>query len=122
MGIAFGVCTGIGFMLSIGGSINLFFFNYSAFAVLYSLGTICALIGTGFLRGPLKQLKALTDPKRLVAVLVMIVMIIVSATVLNNGILALIFCILRFLSYLWYCLSYIPYGREAITNCFKSCV
>ena len=27
--IAFGVCTGIGFMLSIGGSINLFFFNYS---------------------------------------------------------------------------------------------
>ena len=27
--IAFGVCTGIGFMLSIGGSINLFFLNYS---------------------------------------------------------------------------------------------
>ena len=51
--------------------------------------------------------KALTDPKRLVAVLVMIVMIvmtIVSATVLKNGILALIFCILQFLSYLWYCL------------------
>jgi len=123
--IAFGVCTGIGFMLSIGGSINLFFLNYEAFAVLYSLGTICSLIGTGFLRGPLKQLKALTDPKRLVAVLVMVVMIvmtIVSATVLNNGILALIFCILQFLSYLWYCLSYIPYGREAITNCFKSCV
>ena len=51
--------------------------------------------------------KALADPKRLVAVLVMVVMIvmtIVSATVLNNGILALIFCILQFLSYLWYCL------------------
>ena len=74
--IAFGVCTGIGFMLSIGGSINLFFLNYSgefslsqalitilivAFAVLYSLGTICSLIGTGFLRGPLKQLKGKTN-------------------------------------------------------------
>ena len=60
-----------------------------------------------YVTGFLFDRKALTDPKRLVAVLVMIVMIvmtIVSATVLNNGILALIFCILQFLSYLWYCL------------------
>ena len=67
--IGFGVCTGVGIMLSIGGTINMFFLNYtgkfkyisnfikfiiSAFGVLYSLGTITSLIGTGFLRGPLK--------------------------------------------------------------------
>ena len=86
--IGFGVCTGVGIMLSIGGTINCFFLNYTglepesslkliflAFAVLYSLGTICSLIGTGFLRGPMKQLKAMTDPNRLIAVIMMFLMI-----------------------------------------------
>ena len=97
----------------------------SAFGVLYSLGTITSLIGTGFLRGPVKQLKALTDTSRLVAVLVMFLMIaltICASVWWKMGILALIFCGLQFLSYMWYCLSYIPYGRDAVTKCFKSCV
>ena len=146
--ICFGVCTGVGIMLSIGGSINMFFHNYQGifvvlqflskqskelffftailgFAVLYSMGTIISLIGSGFLRGPVKQIKALTDTSRLVAVLVMffsIVITIVAAVVWKNGILSLVFCIFQFFSYMWYCLSYIPYGRDAVTGCFKSCV
>jgi len=123
--IGFGVCTGVGIMLSIGGTINMFFLNYTAFGVLYSLGTITSLIGTGFLRGPLKQLKALTDTSRLVAVLVMFLMIaltICASVWWQVGILALIFCVLQFLAYMWYCLSFIPYGRDGVTKCFKSCV
>lgn len=69
--------------------------------------------------------KALTDTSRLIAVLVMFLMIILTilaATVWHLGFLALIFCILQFLSYMWYCLSYIPYGRDGVIKCCKSCV
>merc|ERR1711971_1475293 len=121
----FGVCTGVGIMLSIGGSINMFFGNYTGFGVLYSLGTIISLVGSGFLRGPVKQIKALTDTNRLIAVLIMFLMIILTilaSVVWKIPVLALIFCLLQFLSYCWYCLSYIPYGRDAVTGCFKSCV
>merc|ERR1711953_58311 len=123
--IGFGVCTGIGILLSIGGSINIFLGNLKGFAILYTFGTLCAICGTGFLRGPVKQIKAMADPNRLVAVLIMLVMIvltILSATVWANGILCIIFCILQFLSYCWYCLSFIPYGRETVMGCCKSCV
>ena len=89
------------------------------------MGTIVSLLGTGFLRGPIKQIKSMFEPKRLIAVCVMITMIVLtflSAFVWQNGILCIIFCILQFLSYCWYCISYIPYGRETITSCCKGCV
>merc|ERR1712168_670023 len=64
--IGFGVCTGIGILLSIGGSINIFLGNLKGFGILYTFGMICAICGTGFLRGPVKQIKAMADPNRLV--------------------------------------------------------
>merc|ERR1712035_238961 len=126
--IAFGVCTGVGIMFSIGGTINLFFMNYAGFAALYSLGTIISLLGTGFLRGPVKQIKALTDPKRAIAVAVLFISIILTLVIALNdnianpgkGILCIIFVAMQFLAYVWYCLSYIPYGRETIMGCCKS--
>ncbi|XP_062346206.1 vesicle transport protein SFT2A isoform X3 [Cinclus cinclus] len=42
------------------------------FAVFYTLGNIAALASTCFLMGPLKQLKAMFDPKRLIATIVML--------------------------------------------------
>ncbi|KAM6368393.1 vesicle transport protein SFT2A isoform 7-T10 [Alca torda] len=42
------------------------------FAVFYTLGNIAALASTCFLMGPLKQLKAMFEPKRLVATVVML--------------------------------------------------
>ncbi|XP_021399841.2 vesicle transport protein SFT2A isoform X1 [Lonchura striata] len=46
------------------------------FAVFYTLGNIAALASTCFLMGPLKQLKAMFDPKRLIATVVMLVNIL----------------------------------------------
>ncbi|KAM4817533.1 vesicle transport protein SFT2A isoform 2-T2 [Urocitellus parryii] len=34
--------------------------------------------------------------------------------------LALLFCILQFLSMTWYSLSYIPYARDAVLKCCSS--
>ncbi|NXX79609.1 SFT2A protein, partial [Urocolius indicus] len=48
------------------------------FAVFYTLGNIAALASTCFLMGPMKQLKAMFEPKRLIATVVMLVNIILS--------------------------------------------
>lgn len=60
--------------------------------------------------------------KRIIVTLVFlasIVMTLVSAIVIKKPILVLVFVIIQYCSYFWYCLSYIPYGREAICKCFK---
>ncbi|XP_042175365.1 SFT2 domain containing 2b isoform X2 [Oncorhynchus tshawytscha] len=39
----------------------------------------------------------------------------------NNG-LALLFCILQFLAFAWYGLSYIPFARDAVIKAFSVCL
>ncbi|KAF4794841.1 Vesicle transport protein SFT2A [Turdus rufiventris] len=81
------------------------------FAVFYTLGNIAALASTCFLMGPVKQLKAMFDPKRLIATIVML---------WNKKGLAMLFCILQFLAMTWYSLSYIPFARSSGDNGFKN--
>ncbi|KAL5264688.1 hypothetical protein ACHWQZ_G005685 [Mnemiopsis leidyi] len=121
---AFGACFVIGIFLSIFGSIEIFFQKYTAFALLYSLGTIVALAGTCFLRGPMSQIKKMFDKDRLVATIVLIaaiILTIVCGTVIKVPILAIICCIVQFLAFTWYTLSYIPYARNAVKSCFATC-
>jgi len=115
----FFVCVVIGFCFSLAGSIVLFFGLFDLFAVLYVLGTIITLIATGFVIGFLKQLKLMFKPIRVVASLVFIasvILVLVGAFALHNGILCLIFVIIEFFAYTWYTLSYIPYARAAVTK------
>uniref|UniRef100_A0A8D1CG40 Vesicle transport protein n=2 Tax=Sus scrofa TaxID=9823 RepID=A0A8D1CG40_PIG len=81
------------------------------FAVFYTFGNIAALASTCFLMGPVKQLKKMFETTRLLATIVMIWR--------KKG-LALLFCILQFLSLTWYSLSYIPYARDAVIKCCSS--
>lgn len=62
---------GIGFALSIVGSIMLFIGLTTLFAILYSVGIIVSLIGTGFLVGFLRQLKLMFKPVRIVATMIL---------------------------------------------------
>ncbi|NXC16634.1 SFT2A protein, partial [Corythaeola cristata] len=74
------------------------------FAVFYTLGNIAALASTCFLMGPLKQLKAMFDPKRLIATVVMLLFFILTLCAVfwwNKKGLAVLFCILQFLSMTW---------------------
>lgn len=57
----------IGFALSLIGSTMLFIGLTSIFAILFSVGIIVSLVGTGFLVGFLKQLKMMFQPVRIVA-------------------------------------------------------
>ncbi|THV07883.1 SFT2-domain-containing protein [Dendrothele bispora CBS 962.96] len=110
-------CLIVGFVLSLLGSIVLFLGQLTIFALLYVMGTIVALIGTGFLIGFLNQLKLMFKPVRVVATIVFLAsigLVFVGAFVLGNEVLCLIFVIIEYLAYTWYTLSYIPYARTAI--------
>jgi len=112
-------CLIAGFVLSLLGTIVLIFNMLVLFSVLYILGTIISLIGTGFLIGFFKQVKLMFKPVRVIASIVLIAsigLVFVGAFVLNNGILCLIFVFIEFLAYTWYTLSYIPYARAAVTK------
>lgn len=113
----FAGCLIAGFTLSLLGTIMLVLGQVTVFALLYALGAIISIIGTGFLIGFLSQLKLMFKPVRVVATIVFLAcigLVIVGAVVLGNAILCIIFVILQYIAYTWYTLSYIPYARGAV--------
>ncbi|KAF8840956.1 SFT2-domain-containing protein [Paxillus ammoniavirescens] len=110
-------CLIIGFALSILGSVLLFVGQLGSFAVLYTIGVLVSLAGTGFLIGFFTQIKLMFKPVRLIATIVFlgsIGLVFVGAFVLGNEILCIVFVIIEYLAYTWYSLSYIPYARSAV--------
>lgn len=110
-------CLGVGFLLSLLGTIFLVLGQLTVFAFLYVVGTIVSLIGTGFLIGFLKQLKLMFKPIRVVASIVFLAsigLVFVGAFVIGSGVLCLVFVFIEYLAFTWYTLSYIPYARSAI--------
>ncbi|KJA18590.1 hypothetical protein HYPSUDRAFT_950889 [Hypholoma sublateritium FD-334 SS-4] len=115
----FGGCLLAGFVLSLLGTIVLTLGQLTLFAVLYILGTIVSLVGTGFLIGFFKQLKLMFKPVRIVASVIFLAsigLVFVAAFVLSNGVLSIIFVIIEFLAFTWYNLSYIPYARSVVSK------
>ena len=93
------------------------------FAVFYTFGNIAALASTCFLMGPVKQLKKMFETTRLLATVIMLlcfVLTLCAALWWHKKGLAVLFCILQFLSMTWYSLSYIPYARDAVIKCCSS--
>ncbi|XP_025900526.1 vesicle transport protein SFT2A [Nothoprocta perdicaria] len=122
----FGICFIAGIACSILGTALLWLpKGIKLFAVFYTLGNIAALASTCFLMGPLKQLKKMFEPTRLIATIVMLLSLILTLCAVfwwgKKG-LAVLFCILQFLAMTWYSLSYIPYARDAVIKCFSSCL
>ncbi|GAA6236373.1 vesicle transport protein SFT2B, partial [Lates japonicus] len=95
------------------------------FAVLYTVGNICSVASTMFLMGPCQQLKTMCAKERAIATTVMLVCLVLTLCAAfwwkNNG-LALLFCILQFLAFTWYGLSYIPFARDAVIKLFSMCL
>ncbi|XP_035932675.2 vesicle transport protein SFT2B isoform X1 [Halichoerus grypus] len=95
------------------------------FAVFYTFGNIASIGSTVFLMGPMKQLKRMFEPTRLIATIVVLLcfaLTLCSAFWWHNKGLALIFCILQSLALTWYSLSFIPYARDAVKKCFAVCL
>ncbi|XP_043993132.1 vesicle transport protein SFT2A-like [Gambusia affinis] len=116
-----------GILCSILGSALLFLpgAGIKLFAVFYTLGNIAALSSTCFLMGPLKQLKRMFEPTRLIATIVMLlcfVLTLCAAFWWHKNVLAILFSILQFLAMTWYSISYIPFARDAVMKCFTTCL
>lgn len=110
-------CLIIGFALSLLGSILLFLGQLGSFAVLYTIGILVSLVGTGFVIGFASQFKLMFKPVRIIATVVFlgsVGLVFVGAFVLKNEVLCIIFVIIEYLAYTWYNLSYIPYARSAV--------
>ncbi|XP_052007389.1 vesicle transport protein SFT2A [Xyrauchen texanus] len=123
----FFICFAAGILCSILGTALLFLpkTGIKLFAVFYTLGNIAALSSTCFLMGPLKQLKRMFEPTRLIATILMLLFLVLTLCAVfwwNKKGLAIIFCILQFFSLTWYSISYIPFARDAIIKCFTSCL
>ncbi|KAG8679835.1 hypothetical protein FRC09_018678, partial [Ceratobasidium sp. 395] len=66
-----------------------------------------------------KQLKVMFKPVRVVATIIFfatIALVFVGAFVIGSEILCIVFVVIEYLAYTWYCLSYIPYARTAVKN------
>ncbi|XP_046847770.1 vesicle transport protein SFT2B-like [Xenia sp. Carnegie-2017] len=114
---------GIGFTLL--GIVMIFQSKYKLFAVFYTFGNLTALGSSFFLTGPVKQLKNMFKEKRLIATIVMlscIALTLCAGLWWKNGGLAILFAILQYLAMTWYCLSYIPYARNAVKGCISNCL
>ncbi|XP_055026184.1 vesicle transport protein SFT2A [Misgurnus anguillicaudatus] len=123
----FVICFAAGVVCSILGTALLFLpkAGPKLFAVFYTIGNIAALSSTCFLMGPLKQLKRMFEPTRLLATIMVLLFLVLTLCAVfwwNKKGLAIFFCILQFLSMTWYSISYIPYAREAVMKCFTSCL
>ncbi|XP_066535060.1 vesicle transport protein SFT2A [Hoplias malabaricus] len=122
----FAICFASGILCSILGTALLFLpKGLKLFAVFYTLGNVAALASTCFLMGPLKQLKRMFEPTRLIATLVMLLCLALTLCSVfwwDKKALAIIFCVLQFLAMTWYSLSYIPFARDAVIKCFTTCL
>ncbi|KAG1749032.1 SFT2-domain-containing protein [Suillus paluster] len=110
-------CLILGFALSLLGSVLLFLGQLGSFAVLYTIGILVSLVGTGFVIGFASQIKLMFKPVRLIATIVFIGsigLVFIGAFVIGNEVLCIIFVIVEYLAYTWYNLSYIPYARSAV--------
>ncbi|KAM6094230.1 vesicle transport protein SFT2B isoform 2-T2 [Chlamydotis macqueenii] len=108
-------CFAIGCLCSLLGSCLLWIpkKGLMLFAVFYTLGNIASIGSTLFLMGPMKQLKRMFEPTRLIATIVML---------WHKQGLALLFCILQFFALAWYSISFIPFARDAVKKCVSVCL
>ena len=118
--IGFAICFGLGSIfqfLSMGSLGGLLLGHANKFAFLYTCGNIISIFGTFFLIGPARQFRLMTDPIRKNASIIFIsslVMTLVSVYCFHSRFLTIIFVFLQFCSFIWYILSYIPYGRDCL--------
>ncbi|XP_054165503.1 vesicle transport protein SFT2B-like [Oppia nitens] len=122
----FVICFILGFVMSIiGGACIALPKGLVLFALFYTLGNIISMASTMFLMGPIRQFRNMFAMTRIFATLAVILFMILTLMAglwWHNTGLAIIFCILQFIAFIWYSLSYIPFARDVVKKTFSSCV
>lgn len=81
----FAICFVTGFLLSVLGTLFLITANLTAYAIMWTVGNVCALCSTLFLMGPMAQLRRMFDKTRIWATVIylsfMVITLVVALTV-----------------------------------------
>jgi len=125
----FGTCFALGWIISLTS------FNYFEeliagkpvpFVVVYTVGNVISIISSLFLCGPKRQFKRMFDDKRKITTTVYLSTLLLALIVCfipfnSDAKLAILVILLlsQFVASLWYTLSYIPFARRAVLNCFR---
>jgi len=115
--IGFGISFGVGLFFTF--LSFLFFTSPSTFALFYTLGNITMLCSTAFIVGPMRQLKNMFALTRIICTIVFFVSMIFTliCVFLDWSVFLVILSILiQICALIYYCFSYIPYGRACLRN------
>uniref|UniRef100_A0AAV2LEJ9 Vesicle transport protein n=1 Tax=Knipowitschia caucasica TaxID=637954 RepID=A0AAV2LEJ9_KNICA len=107
------ICFLIGVASSVAGTVTLNIpgVGLGVFALLFSVGNLCSLLSVTFLIGPKNQILTMCAKERAFATFLLL---------WDNSVASLVFCILQFLAFLWYLLSYVPYARTGVSKACSS--
>lgn len=117
----FGMCVGVGTLLSIFSWIPAFKNDNGTFAFIFVIANVVWILSTLFLCGPLRQAKNMLDPSRMIAAIVFLigfVMSFVSVFAIKKAWVAIIFVIVQWLALAWYCVTYIAFARKFFYGLF----
>ncbi|KAI2799073.1 Vesicle transport protein SFT2B [Blomia tropicalis] len=98
--------------------------SLKSFAAFYTLSTCSLLFSITFLVGPMEQLKAIVSFTRITATILLLLSIILtllSALLWHSALLAILFSICQFATFIWYALSYVPYARTIFKHFGGAC-
>lgn len=116
-------CMIIGYLLSFGSFFrikDLIMGNPLPFVLNATIGNIIALAGSCFLTGPTAQLGKMFKESRRVASIAYLSSLILTLVVAYvpipgpKGLLLIVLLVVQYLSVFWYCLSYVPFARDAV--------
>ncbi|CBH09420.1 hypothetical protein, conserved [Trypanosoma brucei gambiense DAL972] len=116
------LCTALGFFCSAMGYVALSFGVYWKYSVLNTLGSLISLGGSFILKGPRAQLRYMFDDYRRAASAVYITSLVLSLVVaiyFKSFFLCLLCGIVQYVALIWYSLSFVPYGQEAVASCIR---
>lgn len=93
------------------------------FALLYSLSQVFFMISSFFLAGPMKQIRQMLTPKRVIPsciYLLSLVLTLISAITMKNFIICFILIIIQIIALVIYLITYIPYSDTIFTFALRS--
>ena len=119
-------CFCVGVVISILSFISWWTGQTATFAILYTLGNLISLMGSGFLMGPRRQIRNMTRARRRWAAGIylgsMILTLVVAFNVEGSGAgLLILGCVfVQWCALIWYLASYIPFGQKIIKKVIGS--
>jgi hypothetical protein len=123
----FAACFVLGWLITLGSCFTIARIgtNPGQFAIMYTLGNLIALASTCFLFGPWKQIKTMFKPVRAIATIIYLVAMALTLYVaieVQKPLPVIVCMVIQLCAMIWYCASYIPFGRKMITTCLGSVV